>query len=219
MKHLKIFALLLAAVLLLTVAGCSAGQNTPGTGSSPTGADIAEPAKPDTAADTGRSDGERFEKIIMIEGTEETVMYEHVISTAAGVALDYEYETLKRQSYVDSETFVSVYDDPDAPVNFITLTASEDDADTAAADYESALGMDFADVKMEPTELENSGWCTRITASSAKDDESSYALCSVYIIPATDGCRIAFLSYTIESAEGFGARFLEMLNTLEVING
>ena len=40
----------------------------------------------------------------------------------------------------------------------------------------------------------------------------------VYVIPASDGCRIAAAHYGFDSADLFGARFRAMVNTLSVID-
>jgi hypothetical protein len=45
------------------------------------------------------------------------------------------------------------------------------------------------------------------------------SLQTVYIIPSGEGCLVATAHCTIESAEGFGARFSYMMNTLTLIEG
>ena len=41
----------------------------------------------------------------------------------------------------------------------------------------------------------------------------------VYIIPASDGCRIATAHYAIEASEGFGRRFHYIMDSFAVIDG
>ncbi len=40
----------------------------------------------------------------------------------------------------------------------------------------------------------------------------------VYIIPASDGCRVATELFAVEASEGYGRRFSYMLHTLSVID-
>ena len=66
--------------------------------------------------------------------------------------------------------------------------------------------------------LDHAGSCIRIDASAAKGGKVMPDLLQmVYIIPAEDGCRIATAHYSIESAEGFGKRFRNMMDTFVVI--
>ncbi len=68
--------------------------------------------------------------------------------------------------------------------------------------------------------LERAGRCIYISTSSVKGGDSSPEhLQTVYVIPAADGCLIATAHCTYESAEGFGARFAYMMNTLTLIGG
>ena len=49
--------------------------------------------------------------------------------------------------------------------------------------------------------------------------ENGTALQTVYVIPTQDGCLIDSVHCTFESAEGFGASFAELVNTLTVMAG
>ena len=166
-----------------------------------------------------RQDGERFESVIAIEGTEETVRYEHIRSEKLGFEMDYDYECFVRRAESDRECFVSVYDDPAQPEIYLEVTRSPEDADTAAAAVSAALSND-CELIVEPYSLERAGECIRIDASNAKGNQGTPDLLqTVYLIPAADGCRIAAAHYTFESADGFGARFRGMMNTFSVIGG
>ena len=170
-------------------------------------------------AGTGRQDGERFEGVIMLEGMEETVKYEHVRNDTLGFEMDYDYERFERRSESDSECFVSVYDDPDDPENYLEVTYNAGDADTAAAAVKEALSNDY-DIIEEPFVLDRAGECVRIDASEAKGGNGTPDLLQmVYIIPAHDGSLIAAAHYSFESADGFGARFRNMMHTFAVIDG
>ena len=168
-------------------------------------------------AETGRQDGERFEAVIQLEGMEETVRYEHIRADTIGVEMDYDYELLKRLSEPDRECFISVYDVPDAPENYLEVTCRAEDADTVAAQVRAALSQEY-ELLEGSRELARAGSCIRIEASEVKGTGSmAEQLQVVYIIPASDGCRVAAAHFSIESAEGFGRRFSYMLNTLAVI--
>lgn len=163
----------------------------------------------------GRKDGERFETEIMIEGMTETVGYEHAISKSVGFELDYEYDSLIRNSGADNECFMSKYDDPKDPMNYLLLKHTEEDAETTLAKLKGSLSDDFEEVSTEEAELDGIGKCECMIASGVRNNKlPAGALRRVYIIPAAKGCITAEANYTIESAEGFGTRFIDILNTL-----
>ena len=172
---------------------------------------------PEAETGTGRLDGERFEETVILDGMEETVQYEHVRNEDVGFELDYEYEVLERHRASDCEYFLSRYDDPDDPWNYLEVTCSAEDADAVTTAVIAELANDFDTVVTNQQTLDRAGACTRIDASGAKAGRTpAGAMESVYIIPATDGCCVASAHYTVESAEGFGARFAAMVNTLIV---
>ncbi len=176
-------------------------------------------AKPEGSSEeestSGRKDGERFESEIMMEGMIETVEYEHAVSKSMGFELDYEYDSLLRNSGSDEESFMSKYDDPKDPYNYLLVKLSEIDAESTLAELKESLAGDFDEVTTEETELEGTGKCQCLIALGVKNKElPDGALKRVYIIPTGKGCIIAEANYTIESAEGFGTRFVNMINTL-----
>lgn len=179
----------------------------------------AEPAVPPAAAaEPSRQDGERFEDTIMIEGMEEAVRYEHIRSDAVGIEMDYDYEKFVRRSGPDRERFISIYDNPENPMDYLEITYRAEDADTAAASISDVLSQEY-DLSTGPRELKRAGSCLWIEASVIKGTNNmADKLQIVYIIPASDGCRVATEYLTIEAAEGFGRRFSYMLNTLSVID-
>ena len=177
----------------------------------------AEGAEPAAAA--GRQDGERFEGTVMLEGMEEAVSYEHIVNSALGFEMDYDYEMLERRSEADREVFVSRYEDPEDPLNWFEVRHSAEDAETAAAAVAEALSAEY-DLIREPLTLEHAGNCERIEASCVKGtNQMAEYLQAVYVVPAVDGCIVATVHETIESAEGFGARVAAMMNTLVVLGG
>ena len=209
-----------ALTLLLTALLCGCGHRDGGTETAkPAGtaepAAEASPAEP--AADSGRKDGERFEAVIMLEGMEETVGCEHVRNEALGFELDYEYESMVRYSESDAERFVSCYEEPGDPWNYLEIRRETGKAELVADAVRAALSADFAEVTGEEITLERAGACLRLDASGSRENAS--ALQTVYIIPAPDGCLVAAAHCTFESAEGFGARFACMMDTLALIGG
>ena len=193
-------------LLLLMLGGCDNKKTDTDTGES------AE------SVETGRQDGERFEDVIMMEGMEETVKYEHIRNDSLGIEMDFDYERFERHSESDRECFVSLYDDIDNPQIYLEVTTSPDDADTVAATIGETLSANY-DILKESITLDRAGNCILIDASNAKGNKGTPDLLqTVYIIPADDGCRIATAHYTFESAEGFGRRFNYIMNTLVVID-
>ena len=159
----------------------------------------------------GRQDGEQFEKTILLEGMEETVRYEHA-ANSAGFELDYEYESLLRYSEENREVFISRWDDLSNPENYLIVEYHPADADSTVAAVRAALSNDY-DITVESCELNGAGSCVRIDASQGT------LLRTVYVIPAADGSIVAEAHYTLESAEGFGARFNQMVQGLTVTGG
>ena len=105
MKHTKIISMItLVSLLLMALTACNSEQNIPDVTTRPvlTDAPAAETAaQPEAETASGRQDGERFESVIILEGMEETVKYEHVRNSAIGFEMDYDYESLVRRSEAD----------------------------------------------------------------------------------------------------------------------
>lgn len=221
-KTLFLFAL--SAALMLMLAGCG---KAPAAVTESTAAETAAPAvEPQTAEIettesaplSGRQDGERFEDVIVMEGMEETVKYEHVVSKTLGFEMDYDYESFVRRSETDRERFISAWDNAENPENYLELTYSAESAEAVEASVRETLSQDY-DLVEETRTLDRAGDCVRIEASAIKGTNTmAEQIETVYIIPASDGCRIATTHYAIEGSEGFGRRFDYMLNTLSVIN-
>ena len=115
------------------------------------------------------------------------------------------------------ECFISIYDDPQNPENYLELRSSLEDTETAALTVRAALSQEYELLEHVRT-LDRAGACIRIEASEEKGTgRMAEQLQVVYLIPAPDGCRIATAHYAIEAAEGFGRRFSYLLNTLAVI--
>ena len=165
-----------------------------------------------------RNDGERFEETIILEGMEEKVKYEHIINKTIGFEIDYDYESFVRQSEQDREKFISIYDDLKKPANYLEITHSNENLDTAADSVIKILSKNYT-VEKEPFTLNRAGNCIRIGASLGKDGiHMPDLLQMVYVIPTKNGSIIAIEHYEIEASEGFGRRFSYIMNTLEVIN-
>jgi hypothetical protein len=164
-----------------------------------------------------RQDGERFETTIILEGMEQTVQYEHIVSEALGFEMDYDYENFTRNSYPNLECFISVWDGLGNPENFLEVSHREEDADTVAAAVREELSQQY-DLLEHTRELERAGECIYIEASVLRGTNNmADQLQAVYIIPAAEGCFVATARYAAEGAEGFGHRFNDMLQTFSAI--
>ena len=174
----------------------------------------------DAAAEAGapRQDGERFERVIATQGgMEETVGYEHLRNETAGFEMDYEYEQFERHSEQDRERFILVWDDPEAPENYFEVSYSPEDAEAAAAAIAGELSEDY-DIYQAPRQLERAGRCIQIEASVIKGTRNmADYLQSVYVIPASDGCRIVRSHCVAVDSDGFFNSLRLMLDTLSVI--
>lgn len=220
-----ILSLLLAAAMMLSLAACgavSAGNSAPAaeaeskTTASDDGQIIVEET-PETPTQDERQDGERFEAVIMMEGMEETVRYEHIRREDLGFAMDYDYENFVRQSEGDRERFVSNWDDPADPQNYLEVSYDTGNANLVA-DAISAGLSDVYDLLQDERELDNGVKCLRIEASVIKGtNQMADRIQEIYIIPAGSGSIVARAYYAIEGAEGFGRRFAYMVRTLNTL--
>ena len=218
-----ISAMILTSALALSLCAC---------GSAPAAESTAPAAEPQAATEApapvesgaqitpaapARQDGERYEAVIILEGMEETVQYEHVRSESLGFEMDYDYESFVRRSEADRECFISVWDDPANPENYMEVSYAADAAEVVASAVRENLSREY-DLIEETISFDLAGDCIRIEASELKGQGvMADTLQVVYIIPAPDGCRVAAAHFTIESAEGFGRRFSYMLNTFSVL--
>jgi len=221
----KIFLLFaFSAALMLLSAGCGrAPAAVTESGAAESAAPAAEPQSAvietsEPAPSSGRQDGERFEDVIMLEGVEETVKYEHVVNKTLGIEMDYDYEFFVRRSEADRERFICTWDNEANPENWLELTYSAESAEAAEASISETLSQEYELLK-ETRTLDRAGDCVRIEASVIKGTNNmAPQIQTVYIIPAPDGCRIATAHCAIEASEGFGRRFAYMLNTLSVFS-
>ena len=221
-----ILSLLLAAAMMLSLAACGAvpaTQNetpTAETESQTTASDdgqIIVEESTETPTQDERQDGERFEAVIMMEGMEETVRYEHIRREDLGFAMDYDYENFVRQSEGDRERFISDWDDPADPQNYLEVSYDTGNANLVA-DAISAGLSDVYDLLQDERELDNSVKCLRIEASVIKGtNQMADRIQEIYIIPAGSGSIVARAYYAIEGAEGFGRRFAYMVRTLNTL--
>ena len=231
-KHTgKMAMIALAALLLMILSGCSSAQDSTTVAAEPevltavpvseaeTEVPIAVPVieaepegLPDVTNETRRQDGERFEGVIMLEGMQETVKYEHVRNDSIGIELDYDYENFERHNDSGSERFVSRYDAGTS----LDIGYSPESAEKMADSFAETFSMAY-DIVREPYTLAKAGSCIRIDASATKDGQTPDLLQAVYIIPAGEGSIVAGVQYSFEAADGFGKRFNEILNTLEII--
>lgn len=218
------YLLAISAALMLMLAGCGRApaavteSSTPETAAPAAESQSAVIETPAPSSVPGRQDGERFEDVIMLEGMEETVKYEHVVNKTLGIEMDYDYEFFVRRSEADRERFICTWDNAATPENWLEVTYSTESAETAEASISEALSKEY-DLTEGTRTLDDAGDCIWMEASVIKGTNNmAPQIQTVYIIPAADGCRIATAHCAIEGAEGFGRRFAYMLNTLSVIS-
>ena len=178
-----------------------------------------DPTEPSEAeSESERQDGERFEAVIILEGMEETVRYEHLRNDTLGFEMDYDYENFVRHNEADREWFVSCWDDSDNPENYLEVKYSPLDAESAAAAVSETLSSDYEISRDDSFSLERAGSCILILAEEVKGGGfMPDQLRSVYIIPAEDGCRIATAHCATVESEGFLRRFRYMMNTFSAV--
>lgn len=212
-------------VLLLPLLAACGQKEAPSQTAGGESAQLADPGRAlteaealDPQAEPMRQDGERFEAVILLEGMEETVHYEHIRNEALGFEMDYDYEALVRRSEADRELFLSAWDDPDDPMYYLEVKTSPQDAEAVAASICERLSGEYALRRGDAFTLERAGSCIRIDADEGKGGGyMPERLQTVYIIPAGDGCRIAAAHCAMEGAEGFGRRFGYMMETFSVL--
>ena len=234
-------AFFLSAAIVLSLAGCSRrsaaaadetpvlvteapAETQPSGESEPQMAETQTPGEsepqtvePSETAAPARRDGERFEDVIMLEGMEETVHYEHVRNEALGFEMDYDYEFLDRYTEAEREIFVSVWDDPNDPEDYLEVRADTGNAELVADAIIATLSDEY-DIMTDYVDLDRAGRSIRIVAEVIKGTNNmAEHLQTVYVIPASDGCRVATEHCFITEAEGFGRRFSYMVRTLSVI--
>ena len=172
----------------------------------------------ETEPEPGRQNGERFDDVIILEGMEETVRYEHIRNDVLGIEMDYDYENFVRHSEADREIFVSCWDAPDNPENYLEVKYSPLDAENAAAAISETLSKDYEISRNDTFPLELAGNCIRILAEEVKGGGfMPDQLQTVYIIPAGDGCRVAAAHCAAVESEGFLRRFRYMMNTFSAV--
>lgn len=224
----NIFVWIILAAMTLSLAACgappAAGNTAPAAETqdqTPAADDgqiiVEETPETETEAELERLDGERFEAVIILEGMEETVQYEHIRREDLGFRMNYDYENFLRQREADRERFVSDWDDPEKPENYLEVTCDPGDPEQVADAVGASLSQEY-DLLWEERELDSGLSCTYIEASVIKGtNQMADHLQAVYIIPAGSGSIVATAHYACEGAEGFGRRFAYMIRTLEAL--
>ena len=162
MRNTAIF-LCLCACMLLTACGKKEEAVTPSEPVMNSEASGQNEAAGSTEAEitVGRQNGEHFETVIILEGMEETVRYEHVRNDALGFEMDYDYESFVRKQEMDRECFISIYDDPNHPENYLEVTYSPGDAGTVADSIGEKLSNEYEISRDDSFQLDHSGRCIR----------------------------------------------------------
>ena len=232
-----ILIFILAAALMLSLAGCTflPAANEPAATSEPTApADHDNyPAPAATEVPTSqaehettqelkpaveRQDGDRFDGTITFQGMESTVPYEYLKRDDLGFGMAYAYESFDRESDADKERFVSKWDDPDVPENYIDVVYDPSNSNLMR-DYYNATLSELYDVTEVDTTLDNGVECIRMEGSVLKGtNQMDDHITVVYIIPANDGCRIATEHCVTVDSEGFLKQCDAMIKSISVFD-
>ena len=160
-----IAVLLLLILLAVIIVGRSMSNAVPKSADTVSAADPVHAAgsaeASAAAAEPGRQDGERFEEIILLEGMEEAVRYEHVRNESLGFEIDYDYESFERRGGAERECFLSCWDDPENPENYLEVTYSAKDADAVAAAIGALLSNTYEISRDDSFRLERAGGSMR----------------------------------------------------------
>ena len=145
------------------------------------------------------------------------MQYEHIVNRTLGFEMDYDYESFERYSDPNQECFLSVWDGPGNPENFLEVSCRAEDAETVAAAVREELSGEY-ELTEGARELDRAGECIYIEASVLKGTNNmADQLEMVYIIPTADGCIVAAVHCAAEAAEGFARRCSYMINTISAL--
>ena len=212
-----------ALCVLMTAAGCKRGPDVSseaeiinaGWPEANTASEIV--TSEEESEESGRADGERFDQLIMVEGEEATVGFEHVKNAAIGYEMDFDYEILKRRKGDGVDRLISVYDDEENPVNYLEVTFAEGTEEAVGTQITEELLQEHR-IVVSSGELDNGEVITVIDATGAKEDGvMSDKPEIVYIISANGGCIVATAHFSRDAVEGFGSRFATVVRTINVI--
>lgn len=210
----RIIAAIIAAMLLLALTAC-VGGNKPSTqgAASNTDTPVASSSEPQRL-----SYGEPFETTISLEGMEEPVMAQNVVSSL-GYTMDYFCEDFTIEPGKTSDLFRWNYDAAELPQNAMIVTRRTESADTAAAAMKTELEGKYVSVEQGVYDL-GGEVCAALYASDAKEGSGlpAWTYCNVFVLPAGEGCLVVEQRYAYEAADGIGARVYAMLATLGVID-
>jgi hypothetical protein len=193
-------------LMLMMLSGCGKRNTAPAPAEPAVNnepASMIEPAE-SSEADIiiGRQNGDRFEDVIILEGMEETVKYEHVRNDTIGFEMDYDYESFVRRSDANRECFISIYDNSDKPENYLEITAYTENADAVAESFTDALSQTYELLK-GTHRLDRAGDCIWIEASELKgSNRMADQLQVVYIIPAFGFQQPGIASICVSSHSG-----------------
>ncbi len=221
LNRITLFLLISFALSVTMLVGCARRSSVeeaaaPVVTAAPTSP--AEPvASPETETAAGHQAGERYEGTVTLDGMEQTVRYEQLRSDTIGFEMGYDYERFERYSEPDRERFILKGEDPEHPEVYLEVTRRAEDAETTAASIVEALSDEYDPYRGEFT-LDHAGSCIKINADADKNGQMTIdRLQVVYIIPAADGCIVAWGHNGFDSADAFGALYRSMMHTLVVL--
>lgn len=202
----RVFSLLLAAVLILSAAGCkaSSGVNDSIQPHNTTPSQTTEPEL--TGIHTAHKSGDRFETIIMLEGMEEPAMAEHFVNPNGVYCIDYFYEDFELVEDSNGESFLWRGFDGGDILGYMCLRVTPG---LKAADQARLI-------------------CLRMNADAQNVTFAGYDALEIsgyigesyvthYLFDTPRGCVEIEIACIIEGLEGIGARMHAMLATFEML--
>ena len=151
--------------------------------------------------------------MIVYEGYEEILKFEHVKNEAAGFEMDYEYSRFVRKSDSNGDIFTLNLDGVEEPQYYLEVSYSSEEAEAAAASISEELSKNYSVTLSELTEGGK-----MINAVPTEENQELDELQSAYVIPAADGCRVARAHYSYDSSDFFGNLFSMMMDSISAID-
>ena len=176
-------------------------------------ADTTDAGESSEAAPAKRQVGDRYEDVIVYEGYEEILKFEHVKNEAAGFEMDYEYSRFVRKSDSNGDIFTLNLDGVEEPQYYLEVSYSSEEAEAAAASISEELSKNYSVTLSELTEGGK-----MINAVPTEENQELDELQSAYVIPAADGCRVARAHYSYDSSDFFGNLFSMMMDSISAID-
>ena len=154
-------------------------------------------------------DGYMYEAVIEVEGMEETVWYANYRSDK-GYAMAYDVERFAPEQYAEYDLFAKLYN-PSYLADFIWISRVYNaDEGAAEAKRNALIDAGYSASGISQTRVGSGGYLAK--CFSARQGE---VIARHFFVDAGNGYFTIVVTYTQQTAEGYGTRMLQMLNTFE----